>query len=258
LYTSVNYIDLARDRLQAMLSHAPQDPKIVSDLTQQLGAINHQVKEVQDAMTELTLERQVTPLERAALARGRGAPGLALIELEEAERTGVNPAFVRPQLIDLYCDTGQPEKALDLLNSGNLEDTQATEPGASAARQARVNFLLGYYEGAARLWEDMAITRLRHDRALRALVGGSALLQGQPKFATSRWLEIPGKIGIQASWEFDLGMCLLEWGHPDLAAAPLTRALTLAPDFPLRPVAAYYLEKLGKPVPPGSTPKPEK
>jgi hypothetical protein len=35
------------------------------------------------------------------------------------------------------------------------------------------------------------------------------------------------------------------------AAEHFTKALTLAPDMMYRPIAAYYLEKLGKPVPPG-------
>ena len=45
-------------------------------------------------------------------------------------------------------------------------------------------------------------------------------------------------------------MCQLEAGMPEDAAAHFTKALTLAPDLPVRPIAAYYLEKMGKPVPP--------
>ena len=105
-------------------------------------------------------------------------------------------------------------------------------------------------KSAAQLWEDRAILRLRQDEGMRALAAGSALLHGQAKTATTLFLEIPGKVGLQASWQYDLGICELEAGRPDRAAAALTEALTLAPDLPLRPVAAYYLEKLGKPVPP--------
>ncbi len=255
LYLSVNYLDLARDRLQALLAYPPEqlEPEMLSGMTQQLAAMNQQVKGILDDLNDQTIEHQFNPLQRAAFARSRGAPGLALVELEEAERTGVSPTIVRPQLIDLYGDTGQPEKAQDLINTGNIEDASLeSEPGAGAARQARVNFLLGFYEPAGQLWEDRAILRLRQDEGMRALAAGSGLLHGQAKPATTLFLEIPGKIGLQASWQYELGICELEAGKPDQAAAALTEALTLAPDLPLRPVAAYYLEKLGKPVPPPS------
>jgi tetratricopeptide (TPR) repeat protein len=257
LYLSVNYFDLARDRLQALLANLPQklNPEMVSGLSQQLTGLNQQVKEILDDLNDRTIEQQLSSLQRAAYARSRGAPGQALVELEEAERTGVSPAVVRPQLVDLYCDTGQPEKAQDLISSGNLEDPSLeSEPGAAASRQARVNFLLGFYESAATLWEDRAILRLRQVQGVRALNAGTALLHGQAKTATTLFLEIPNKVALHASWLYDLGLCELEGGRPDRAAAALAQALTLVPDFALRPVAAYYLEKLGKPVPPPRAP----
>src|SRR5262249_56228573 len=79
-----------------------------------------------------------------------------------------------------------------------------------------------------------------------------ALLKGEAKATTSTLLEMPDKLGQQALWEYDAGMCRLEAGSPDLAAEHLTKALTLAPKMTIRPVIAYYLEKLGKPVPPAS------
>src|SRR5262249_37736040 len=45
-------------------------------------------------------------------------------------------------------------------------------------------------------------------------------------------------------------ICELEAGRPEEAAKHFTNALTLSPDMPTRPIAAYYLEKLGKAVPP--------
>ena len=35
-----------------------------------------------------------------------------------------------------------------------------------------------------------------------------------------------------------------------MAAEQFTKTLTLAPDLPTRPICAYYLEKLGRAVPP--------
>lgn len=63
-------------------------------------------------------------------------------------------------------------------------------------------------------------------------------------------MTIPGTLSEQATWEFDLAMCELESGTPNNAAEHFTRALTLVPGLQVRPIAAYYLEKIGKPVPP--------
>ena len=61
----------------------------------------------------------------------------------------------------------------------------------------------------------------------------------------------PDEVTKQALWEFDLALACLESGQPtDVTAAHFTNALTLAPGLTIRPVIAYYLEKLGKPVPP--------
>jgi hypothetical protein len=236
-----------------MVDYAPEklDPESKAGLSRQLVELNGRIRKIQDDLNDLTVERQYGPLQRAVEARNQGAPALALVELEEAERTGVSPAVVRPQLVDLYCDTGQPDKALELLGSGNVDDPSlGAEPGMAAARHARVHFLLGYYDYAARLWEDRAIPQLRYERSGRVLIAAQAFLRGQVKPATSSLLEVPGKIAQQAAWELELALCRLESGRPDLAAEPLTRSLTLAPDMALRPLAAYYLERLGKPVPP--------
>ena len=56
-------------------------------------------------------------------------------------------------------------------------------------------------------------------------------------------------ISRQAYWEYELGQALLESGSPDQAAEYFTRSLKLVPDLAVRPIIAYYLEKMGKPVP---------
>ena len=50
---------------------------------------------------------------------------------------------------------------------------------------------------------------------------------------------------------------MLEAGQPEAAAEALTTALELDPDSPLRPLLAYYLEQMGKPVPPPTEQQPE-
>ena len=60
---------------------------------------------------------------------------------------------------------------------------------------------------------------------------------------------LPTLVSRQAHLEYDLALCLLESGSPDRAAEYFTRALKLVPELAVRPIIAYYLEKLGKPVP---------
>ena len=49
LFLSVNFLDLARDRLQAALVHADlEDPEFQSQLTRQFNLLNDQIKQIQD------------------------------------------------------------------------------------------------------------------------------------------------------------------------------------------------------------------
>ncbi|GAC1463561.1 MAG: hypothetical protein NVSMB9_01190 [Isosphaeraceae bacterium] len=254
LWISVNYLDLARDRLQAVLDNKgglefPENVRV--EMTKNLAQLDDQVKQIQTQMSELTVEQQYGPLQLASFAISQGAPGLAIAELKEADQTGSSPTLVKPRLLDLYCDTGQPEKAVEMLSTGSVEDPAfGSEPGVSPMRQGRTYFQMGSNADAAVLWENYAIPRLRSYRAMRALGATQNLLKGEGVTATSAFLEIPEKIKLQASWEFEVGLCRLEGGSPKLAADHFTEALTLVPRLNVRPIIAYYLEKMGKPVPP--------
>lgn len=257
LFSSVNFLDLARDRLQAAVDKSGRDdftPEGRAQLVQDLAQLNERINQVQTALSEMAVEQQPNPINLAGYAASQGAPALAIHELEEAERTGVNPALVKPRLIDLYCETGQPEKAIEMFSTGTINDPSfGAEPGIAALRQGRAYFLLGNDEYAATLVEKYAVPALRYDRGMKSITLGSGLIKGEFKVATATLLEIPEKLQTQAQWEFEAGLYRLEAGTPDLAAERFTKALTLAPSLPLRPIAAYYLEKLGKPVPPPST-----
>ncbi len=251
---AVNSYDLARDRLQAVLDKsAPSDfkPEERAQLAGDLLQLNEKVKQVEEQMTTAQTEQQLGPVELANLALNQGAPGLAIHELEEAERTGTNPALVKPRLLDLYCDTGQPDKGIEMLSSGTIDDpTFGVEAGSSAMRQGRVYFLLGNNEYGGTLFEKYALKRVRQDRSFKALDAARAYLKGEVRGATGALLEIPARIREQAEWEFEAGLCRLEGGSPALAADHFTSALTLNPKINTRPIMAYYLEKLGAPVPP--------
>jgi tetratricopeptide (TPR) repeat protein len=254
LFFQAGYLDLARDRLQKALDDSqPGDwssPEAESQYRQQLDQLNQRVKQVEDNLMDLQVERQAGPIEKAVYARNQGAPGLAILELEEANRGNMSPMIVKPQLVDLYCNTGQPDRALELLSMGASEDPNlGTEPGASFMRQGQVYFLLGNYQSAASLWQERAIPRLRYDRSMRALSMAQVLGRGELIAATNTDLTLPTLVNRQAFWEFELALCLLESGTPDRAAEYFTRALKLVPDLSVRPIIVYYLEKIGKPVP---------
>ena len=124
------------------------------------------MKEVDEKISDFEIERSAGPIDKSAMALNQGNTGRAIAELAEAERNLDSTAIVKPRLVDLYCNTGQPEKALELLAVGALEDPNlGAEPGSGAFRQGRVYFLLGNYLSAATLWHERAIPRARADRS---------------------------------------------------------------------------------------------
>jgi tetratricopeptide (TPR) repeat protein len=257
LYNAVSAADLGRDRLHAALEQAGTDdlvpPEIKAQLQQQHDQLDQAVKRVEEQMEDMALESQAGPLEQGEFARQRGAAGLAITKFAEAERSGISLAAVKPRLIDLYCMTGQPDKALDLLSVGAVDDPNlGPEPGTAAYRQGLVYYLLGNYLSTASLWQERAIPRLRFDRSERVLGAGRALTIGEAMVAANNLLALPGTLNQQATWEYDLAICQLEAGLPEEAAKHFTQALTLQPNLAVRPIAAYYLERMGKPVPPPS------
>ena len=261
LFLQMGIFDLARDRLLAIdLSH-PEEFAQEDFLTlrQQLNELNQRIDQIQAQVRDMVIQRRASPQEKAGFARSQGAYGLAIQELEEADQSGGNPTSIRPGLIDLYCETGQPDKAFDLLGTSNSDDpTFSTGVGTSPYRQGRVHFLLGNYANAVILWTTKAIPPLRMQRSFQGLSTAQMILTGEPVSATRTLIDIPGMISQQAEWEFDTALAALEGGvAPEIAAQHFATALELEPELVVRPVIAYYLEKLGKPVPPLRPNEPE-
>ena len=256
IYYQLGARDLARDRLKAMVEQSlPGDypPEVLTQLQQQLSQLDKEVKEVDEQVSDFEIERSAGPVEKSAAALNKGNTGRAIVELAEAERNSISTAIVKPRLLDLYCNTGQPEKAFELLSTGALDDPNlGAEPGSGAYRQGRVHFLLGNYLSAATLWGQRAIPRVRADRSGKVLLAATSLTRGDPLMPTNSFMTIPASLRQQATWLYDLAMCQLEAGMPQDAAENFTKALTYSPDIGIRPIAAYYLEKIGKPVPPPS------
>ncbi len=257
IYLQNGAYDLARERLSTLADPAlgltgEMSDDFLKGLTKEMGDLDQRVQSIQTQMNDMVINRRATPMDKANFARASGAPGLAIREMEEANETGGNPALVRPLLVDLYCDTGLPDKAFDVIGALNPDDPSlSTGVGTASYRQGKVFFLLGNYADAVALWQNNSINQVRRQRSMQATMAGQLLLAGDPTSAVRQLLDVPEQIEVQAGWEFELGMVALEGGlPPDVAADHFQAALKLEPNLVVRPVIAYYLGKLGKEVPP--------
>ena len=224
---------------------------MITQVQLQFNQADEGVKKVEENVSNFEIERSAGRVDRSTVALNQGNTAQAIAELAEAERNLESTAVVKPRLVDLYCNTGQPDKAVDLLATGALEDPNlGVEPGSGAFRQGRVYFLLGNYLSAATLWHERAIPRVRAERSGRILGASAGLTRGDALQTTNAYLALPASLNQQAAWLYDLGMCQLEAGMPNDAGESLSKALTLAPALGVRPIAAYYLQKMGQPVPP--------
>ncbi len=254
LYYQLGARDMGRDRLKAFLDGAqPGDHSkdMITQVEQQFSQFDEAVKKAADYVANYDIEHPSGPVDLSTIALNQGNTGEAIEKLAEAERNLDSTAVVKPRLVDLYCNTGQPDRAFELLATGALEDPNlGAEPGSGAFRQGRVYFLLGNYHSAATLWHERSIPRVRAERSGRILASAAGFMRGDALQTTNAFLALPTSLNQQAAWLYDLGMCQIEAGMPLNAAESLTKALTLSPGLAVRPIAAYYLEKMGQPVPP--------
>ena len=258
LYLQSNNLDLARERRMEIDARAGEMPEeFFNNQIQLLGELKQRLSQVQAQIDEMTIQRRASSLEKADFARSNGASGLAIRELEEADQGGGGQPGIRATLVDLYNDTGQPDKSLDIISSMNIDDPFLSSGpgmvgiGTATHRQGMVYYLLGDYRNAVSLWEDRSITQVRNTRLVQPPMAAQALLHGEPIGSTRMFIELPDLITRQAEWEFELGMATLEGGSDSSVVIWHFRsALELEPDLAVRPVIAYYLEQLGEPVPP--------
>ena len=259
-YLRLGYLDLGRDRLQAAFDLSVPDTgaETLLEFTQQLNGLNAQVDEIKAQVANMKIETQANPVQQAEYARQNGAIGAAIAILAEAVDIGINPAAIKPTLVDLYCAIGQPDKAVELWNGGTSADRNLSDgPGTAAMREGRAFLLIGNYANALGIWNREALPELKVQRTLRAPQAVRALLDGDPMATARTLLELPPEVSKQAVWEFEIALASLEAGAPvDETAAHFESVLKLVPDAAVRPVVAYYLEKLGKPVPVDPNPEP--
>jgi tetratricopeptide (TPR) repeat protein len=258
LYLSTNYFDLARDQFEEARQLSRAGTFGIEEQNQ-LAQLDEIVERVNTALSDLSVDQQqFGPMQRIEYALSNGTPGIAIREMEEAEDSGLAQGALRARLIDLYCQVGWPDKAFELLGTiSNVEDPSLnTGPGTASYRQGLVYFLIGNYELSAALWRDRALPQLRSSEGLEALEAARSLLRGLPREASEQFQALPGRISTQAVWESELGFCLLEAGKPSEAAEHFETALTIEPNFGARPLLEYYLEQLGRPIPPAPEPEP--
>lgn len=250
LHRQVGHLDLARDHLRTYTQLVPADEvdqQVMNQLDQLEAIAAENLKAVEDAQADPNNSLGQV----AMLAQQRGLPMTALDRLNDALKLGETVVPVKPLLVDLCCRIGMPDRVGDNLGTQN-EPTLSDGPGTAAHRQGMVSLLMGNYLYASDLWGGYALRELRGARVMQALgsLGGLARGAVVPAILSYRSQQIPRQSATQSLWEFELGLCLLEMGEPDRAAEHLVRSLQLSPDSPLRPVIAYYLRELGRPVPP--------
>lgn len=267
MYEANRALDLARDAY-AEARRLVSPGTFPEPLEERIAQIDEQIERLRAGLEERAAAGITNPIQRADYLVSAGYPGLAIEELLASENAGVSPAAVRWSLVDLYCQTGQPDKAYDLLESTGIGDPSlSTGPGTGAYRQGLVNMLLGYHTYAANYWDNYALPPLRQAAVSQAVEAAVGVLRGEPLAATRTVLDVtgvpgsPGYLDNEAQWESELGLCLLEAGIPqDVleddgtvrqtgAATHFRRALEINPEHPIRALIVYYLEKLGQPIP---------
>ena len=79
LFVQAGYLDLARDRLQVVMDLSqPGDftPEAKAQYEQQLEQLNQRIRQIEDGMLDLQVERQAGPVEKAQYARARELRGM--------------------------------------------------------------------------------------------------------------------------------------------------------------------------------------
>lgn len=255
LYLLADALDLARDQLAEAKRLMPSAWSNEDQTRfEQLEEHVQQVVEIVDRIAE---ETQANTAQLAEEARSRRCLGLAIEKLDEVA-IGPGAGILKAQLLDLFCQAGWPDRAFELFDSNNVEDPGLnTGPGTSSYRQGMVHFLIGSYDVAGTLWMR-AVHQLREVMGAESLEATRNFLRGMVREASETNQQLPEQLSTLTQWEIDLGLGLLEAGLPQIAGEHMEKALKLDPDLPARPLLAYYLDQMGRAVPPpGEKSKPD-
>ena len=211
------------------------------------------MKQLENQLEELELERQAGPLEQASFALSKGGAGRAIALLADAERSNVSPAVVKPRLdrpLLQHRPAGQGPRAAFRRCDRRPQPRHRAGIGGTCARAESTSCwaticppppsgATGRSPGSA---TNAAAERSGGERFSRAASrpGGQHVLDA-PRHAQSA-----SELGVRP------GDVRPRSGPARRGGDALYQGLTLAPDLAVRPIAAYYLEKMGKPVPAAS------
>jgi tetratricopeptide (TPR) repeat protein len=258
LHRGMGDLDLEHDALAAWRDLVPAGDVPAEEL-KRLDDLDNAIRRFKDDLQKAGNDSNLDAVARASIAENRGFPGLALQELEEAENQGVLIDKFLNMMVGLYCRTGQPEKANEKLQNRPLDDPALFFGGAGspAYTHGLVNLLLGYYDNTVAFWRDKALVQALLSERSQKLAVAREILAGVPDRAVTTTLDLtgipnrPGLIETEASWEFELALCLLESGNPDEAGKRFLRALEFNPRISVRPLIEDYLSKskLNVPIP---------
>ena len=257
IYRQTGDLDLERDALAAARELYPsgtfpiEESKRLADLD---DAIQKFKDQLDAASGEPGMDDQVN---RSDIARGQGFTGLAIQELEDAEDRGVPVERYLNMLVSLYVRSGQPEKANERLASRPVDEPALYNgPGTPSYTNGLVNLLLGFYDNTVSYWRDAALPQALQSEREQSFSIARTLLAGRPDEAVNTAMDLtglpskPGLIEIEASWEFELALCLLESGDSKGAGQHFVKALEFNPQISVRALIEDYLKKLDVPIPP--------
>jgi tetratricopeptide (TPR) repeat protein len=251
LFRDLGYFDLERDRLQkARDLLVGTGSELDEEDARRLPELEKAVVNFESNLKDQIEENRPSVQQRYAIAMQMGMAGHAIRELADAEKEGVPLTAVKAPLVDLYCRTGQPDEAANLISPEPNDPSLGTQPGEASYRRGLVNLLLGNYTGAVQDWQYAAVHQVREAKVIEALRSPMALLAGGPQEAIRLAMQVPQRTAVETRWTYELGLVFLEAGYPKEAGAAFTSTLRLSPDQTTRPIAEYYLKKIGLPVPP--------
>ncbi len=214
LYRQFDYFDLERDALQAARKLVPKGMFPERETTR-IANLGTAVDRVEEELQNFTGEQQAGPVQRAEYLISRNMLDRGMREFEEAESQNVGTARVKYRLLDLYCLSGRPDKALEQLGYLNLDDPAlVTGPGTASYRHGLMNLLVGNYAKRRRRTGNGALpSRSAGSESADALESVRSMLQRRAaRRGESPIQELPSRVRNQADWEFEEGLCQLEGG----------------------------------------------
>jgi tetratricopeptide (TPR) repeat protein len=271
-YRMLGILDLADHHFDAVIKLMPPDDRIENflfdggqvlnmeraDVINESDNIKAELERVDYDMNQLGAQL-ANPVAKATFLMRRGCLGRAIEQLNEAY--AFNAAVdVFPSLARLYLRIGQPgdtERGADH-QMINMQGTGGMRPGEKEELWALIKLMQGDYH-LARKYMEAAIADTRISMTKESIMSLTSDLRGglvtQMAVAPISSAEDVERL-IQM--EHHLALIHLEAGEPREAAKHFKQAIGIRPDTALRPLIAFYIEKItGEKLEPLPEPPPD-